>query len=148
MSKKGTASSKKLKSAQPKEEMKPTWRQEYSDFVIELGSGKELKCYKVYLAENSSMLDTMLKSRLAEEQIKKMKVDHFDDVTVFHFLEYIYSSHEHTHTCSVHAQPFYKRIYQKEKFTIEQMKMAHMTTQTCKTPIWVMDRIIPTDMPH
>jgi len=152
MSGQGSASSKKLKSAQPKEELKATWTQDFTDFTISLASGKELKCHKVTLAENSSVFATMLNSELEEGKTNKMKLDHFDDVTVFHFLEYIYARLEYIsdagqylykkkfkqvtekltitryahHTERAHMYNVYKKNFQKEKCTLDLYKMAHM----------------------
>jgi len=134
MSGKGTASSKKLKSDEPKEELQATWTQDFTDFVIILASGQEVKCHKMTLAQNSSIFATMFKSGLAECKTNKMKLDHFDDETVFHFLEYIYAKLERKR-CEFIRTPtekydtsthFYKRNFQKEKFTLDLYKMAHM----------------------
>jgi len=137
MAGKGTVSTKKQKSAATKVELKATWTQDFTDFTIVLASGQELKCHKVTLAQNSSVFATMLKSELAEGKTNRMKLDHFDDATVFHFLEYIYASLQHIqvkvsvggciHTGgSTTTEDFHQRIFQKEKFTIELFKMAHM----------------------
>jgi len=123
MSGKETSSSKKLKSVQPKEELKATWMQDFTDFTIALASGQELRCHKLTLAQHSSVFATMLKSELAEGKTNRMKLDHFDDKTVFHFLEYIHAKIEYVesyYSCS------YKKDFQEEKLTVELLKMAHM----------------------
>merc|ERR1712029_334238 len=99
---------------------------------ITLASGQELKCHKVILAQNSSVFATMLKSELEEGKTNKMKLDRFDDVTVFYFLGYIYARNEHIQVKAYlpggYPAPgnFYQRNFQKEKLTLELFKMAHL----------------------
>ena len=95
MSSKATPSTKKLKVTSPEEDLKPTWGQQYADFAITLSSGRVLMCHKFLLAQNSSVFDSMLKSELTESRANTMKIDGFDDKTVFHFLEYIYARFKH-----------------------------------------------------
>merc|ERR1712029_29847 len=73
-----------------------------------------------------------LKSELGEGKTNKMKLDRFDDVTVFYFLEYIYARNEHGQVKAYlpggYPAPgnFYQRNFQKEKLTLELFKMAHL----------------------
>jgi len=112
-------------------ELKPTWSQKFTDFVITLASGQELKCHRQNLAENSSFFDTMLNGGMSEAKTNSMKMEHVDEETVFHFLEYIYASDLTSVQAQLQAsagpnQYIYKRNFKKEKLTLELFKMAHM----------------------
>ena len=56
-------------------EIKATWSQKFTDFVITLGSGQELNCHKFVLAENSSVFDEMLSGQFREAKTNSMKID-------------------------------------------------------------------------
>merc|ERR1719391_1778965 len=60
-----------------------------------------------------------------------MKMEHVDEETVFHFLEYIYASDLKGVQAQLQAsagpnEHVYKRDFKKEKLTLELFKMAHM----------------------
>jgi len=95
-----------------------TWSQKHTDFALVLKSGQELKCHKFVLAESSSFFDTMLnQQQFTETSTSRMKVEHMEEVTVYSFLEYLYSSkiaNEETIRAVVGpSQYIYKRSFPK-----------------------------------
>jgi len=117
-----------------------TWSQKHTDFALVLKSGKELKCHKHVLAESSSFFDTMLsQQQFTETATSRMKVEHFEEDTVYSFLEYLYTNkttNEKIIWLYVNSiVPLgngtdlytYKRSFPNQaKFTLDLMKMAHM----------------------
>jgi len=118
-----------------------TWNQKYTDFIVVLQSGQQLKCHKSVLAYNSDVLEAMLENDLLESKTGQMKFNRIDDQTVVSFMEYIYAS-------SLDAEikdrilpsggllglleDFWtkgfvpRRSFKKEKLTWQLLEMAHM----------------------
>jgi len=97
--------------------VKVTWNQKHSDFVIILKTEEELRVHKFILAANSPVFDAMLEQDMKESHSSRVKIDQFGETTVISFLEYIYSQ------CGY--QMFKSKDFNQNKFTVELMSMAH-----------------------
>jgi len=113
-----------------KPEMKSN--RKFTDFVLLPKFGKELKCHKFVLVENSPVFEAMLTQDFEEAITNEMKLDDFDEETVSTFLEYLYTPAKDKAFDSVTAELIrtgpqgnvYKRTFEKERLTPELLKMS------------------------
>jgi len=113
-------------------ELKVTWSQNLTDFRLLLKSGREVECHKFILAENSPFFKAMFNQDCLESKTNQMKIDHFDDETVFSFLQYIYTPVKDAETMELirayvgQSYYIYKRSFETSKLTLDLLKMGHM----------------------
>jgi len=120
-------------SSVPDSDLKVTWSQKLTDFTIVLKSGKHLKVHKHVLAENSEAFEAMLTQEFEEAKTNQMSMAHFEDTTVYSFIEYLYADRikdpEILRQIRAGIGPddyIYKRCFQAQKLTVNLLKMAHM----------------------
>merc|ERR1719312_133958 len=68
-----------------------TWNHKYPDFTVVLKSREELRVHKEKLAANSPVFDAMLTQDMQEARSNKCTIENFEDETVVHFFQYLYS---------------------------------------------------------
>ena len=110
-----------------------TWSQKFTDFAIRLQSGRRVKAHKHVLAENSEVFEAMLTQELEEAKNNEMSLEHFEDKTVFSFIEYLYADKikdqdiiDEVKCGALPNEYIFKRSFCREKLTIDLLKMAHM----------------------
>ena len=120
-------------STESSSEFQVTWSQKFTDFTIRLQSGRRVKAHKHVLAENSEVFEVMLTQELEEAKNNEMSLEHFEDEAVIHFLEYLYAGVIKTPQILKEIRAgigpneyIYKRSFEREKLSIELLKMAHM----------------------
>jgi len=120
-------------SSVPDSDLKVTWSQKLTDFTIVLKSGKHLKVHKHVLAENSEAFEAMLTQEFEEAKTNQMSMAHFEDTTVYSFIEYLYADRikdpEILRQIRAGIGPddyIYKRCFQAQKLTVNLLKTAHM----------------------
>jgi len=109
-----------------------TWSQKLTDFTLVSKSGKELKCHKFILAENSSVFEAMFNYEFVETKTNQIRIENFDESTVLYFLQYVYSPVNGKETMEVIREAvdpdayIYKRSFDKSKLTLDLLRMGHM----------------------
>jgi len=110
-----------------------SWSQKLTDFSIVLEEGQKIRVHKHVLAENSEVFEAMMYQELEETKNNEMVLEHFDQGTVISFVEYLYAGvvndpktlEEIKSTVGPDGY-IYKRSFQREKFTIDLLRMADM----------------------
>jgi len=108
-----------------------TWSQKHTDFTIVTASGKELKCHKFILAENSPVFDAMLEKDCTETTTDKMDLKHIEEETLIKFVQYLYAQSTDEAATKGHASAglseyVYHRRFPKEDLTLDLLSIGHM----------------------
>ena len=118
---------------EPMSKPRPSWNQKFTDFEIILQSGEKLRVHKLVLADNSEVFEAMLTKDMEESNTSKMSLEHFEEDAVITFIQYLYAGRvddlktiEQLKAGVSPNEYIYKRSFDKDKFTIELLKMADM----------------------